>query len=41
MPHSGMASMVFSDTTRWEPWPDTPTPPPMTMPSTMVTTGLG
>ena len=33
MPVSGMANMVRSVTTRCEPWTETPTPPPIVMPS--------
>ena len=39
--HSGMAMRVVSPTTRWLPWPATPTPPPMTKPCISATYGLG
>ncbi|SLI74065.1 Uncharacterised protein [Mycobacteroides abscessus subsp. abscessus] len=41
MPTSGMPTLERSVTMRWLPWPDRPTPPPMTMPSMTTTYGLG
>lgn len=41
MPTSGIAILVVSVTTRMLPWPATPTPPPITMPSITATYGLG
>ena len=35
--HSGMATWVVSPTMRWLPWPETPTPPPMTKPCISAT----
>ena len=32
-PASGIASLVRSVTMRWRPWAESPTPPPITMPS--------
>ena len=40
MPTSGMATADRSVTTRWLPWAEMPTPPPMTMPSMTGTIGL-
>jgi hypothetical protein len=37
MPVSGMAKDSRSDATRWLPCTETPTPPPMTMPSISAT----
>src|SRR3546814_2762642 len=36
-----MAKTAFSVTTRWEPCIETPAPPPMEIPSTSATRGLG
>lgn len=41
IPVSGMATRERSVTTRTSPWADTPTPPPMTMPSMRATYGFG
>ena len=41
MPVSGMANRALSVTTRARPCTDTPIPPPMQMPSTKATMGLG
>lgn len=38
---SGIATRERSVTTRTSPWADTPTPPPITMPSMSATYGLG
>ena len=37
MPTSGIAKVIFSAPMRWLPWTDSPTPPPMTMPSIRAT----
>ena len=41
IPVSGIAKSVRSVATKCEPVADTPTPPPMTIPSTSATYGLG
>ena len=41
MPVSGIASSVFSEKQRCEQLEAMPTPPPITIPSTKLTTGLG
>jgi len=41
IPVSGMAKDVVSSATRWLPWTETPTPPPITMPEISATYGLG
>ena len=40
MPVSGIANNAFSLTTRCEPWTETPTPPPITIPSISATYGF-
>jgi hypothetical protein len=41
MPVSGMANTSRSDATRWLPCTETPTPPPIVIPSISATYGLG